>query len=771
MAIENTYQQLLTEDFIKDRLSRGIAVSAQDVVDQIESELAALDLSIPQFLASTYLVDRLDNSSAELFKNTFLAIRQDTRVLYKELLSLAEVNSRAFERWGLESNSIEKRLIDLEERIENLLLLTQDTEGYHSILIDNFTDTNFVDLTNTTAEIDLSSATVEMGVDEDTGETRVFLNDLDGIDDVTFKVRSTVDQISRVDAVKSALTNIFHQESKTWWTTINMRTQKPVTCELTVRLSPDGPVDISRIFLELHDSSESSPVFITPLYSADNRNFNQLPTNTFTFEARTTAVFSFPTVQAQWVKFILTKRGPDPSSGIDFFSYQFGFKNIQFFEQGFDVETPSIFISTPLSIALPEGGVKEFEKLTLETCERVEENTDINYFVTASNDPALPLDSDLDPTGGTWVPISPLQRADPVHPFIINVGDILENIIGETELDTVDSEVVKVSYDGRATNTDFVNPGGIFTVLSKNPSTGIVVQGTRTATTTSRYAFSNSNERILNYQIKTSDSGTPGTALNIDEDNMIVFRNVGAKGFTPNVVDNLVRDVQRGWGFEDPFYVCVIEIQNPDGMAIDVGDSNIVVDDVTYSNLVDNSVLTGKSGIPGDSNRDRGIHTIRVHKDNWREVTPNLTSLAALQAADPLYPFNHKLLIEGYAYGSTYPDTEEKIYAGADVFAESALSRISIFDLVNNVAADRYDVYALDVDAPKSHDTPNDTNDPTRVFVVKIDENNPDFQNERFVLRFNLVNELRKYLRLRADLITEDAEVAPTLHSYKIKLG
>ena len=418
----------------------------------------------------------------------------------------------------------------------------------------------------------------------------------------------------------------------------------------------------------------------------------------------------------------------------------------------------------------PEGGVKEFEKLTLETCERVEDDTVIDYFVTASNDPNLPIGSDLEPTGGTWIPISPVQRAVQPHPIIINVGDILENIIGETELDTVDSEVVKVSYDGRATDPDFVNPGGGFTLLTRDPTTGNVLQGARAATSVARYAFTNSNERILNYQIKIS--GAPaGTPLNVDEDNLILFRNIGAKGFTPNVVDNLVRDIQRGWRFEEPFYFCVIEIQNPDGMTIDVGDSAITIDDVSYSNIVDNTVLTGRSGIPGDTNRDRGIHSVKVHKNNWKEVTPDLTSLASLQAADPIYPFNHKLLIEGYAYDSTYPDTEEKIYTGADLFAECALTRLSIFDLANNVAVDRFDVYALDLDAPKSHDSPNDTNDPTRVFVVKIDENNPDFQNERFVIRFNQVNELRKYLRLRADLTTEDAEIAPSLHSYKIKLG
>lgn len=771
MSIEATYKKLYTEDYVKDRLSRGITVSAQDVMDQIEIELAALDLTIPQFTSSLYQVERLSTSSASLFQDTFMAIRQDLRVLYKELINLANVNGIAFERWDLESNNIEKKLIDLEERIENLLLLTQDTEGYHSILIDNFTDTAFVDLRNTTAEIDLQSTTIEMGTKDTGGVTRIFLNDLNVVDDVTFKVRSTVNMISRIDAVNSSLANIFHQESKTWWASVNMKTQKSVTCELNVRLSPAGPVDISRIFIELHDSAESSPIYITPLYSTDNVNFNQLPTNTYTMEARTTAVFSFSQVSAKYIKFILTKRGPDPSSGQDFFSYQFGFKSIQFFEQGFDVDNPSIMITTPLFITTATGSIKEFEKLTLETCERVETDTSINFYITASNDADLSLDSNLEPLGGTWVPISPLQRTNKLYPTILNVGDIIETTIGNTELETVDDEIVTISYNGRSIDSDYVNPDANFNLLSRDPSSGIVLQGIRAASMTPRYAFAGSNERLLNYQIKITDSGTTGSTLNIDEDNLVLFRNVGKKGFKLNSVNNLVRNIQRGWLFEDPYYSCVVEVQNPDGVSIDVGDSNIIIDDTIYSNLVDNTVLTGKSGILGDTDKDSGVHTVKVHKDNWREVAPDLNSLAELKDADSLYPYNHKMLIEGYAYGTTYLDTEEKVYPGMDMFAEYVMTKISIFDLVNNLANDRYDVYALDIDAPKSHDVPYDNNDPTKVIVVQIDENNPDSKNERFVLRFNLINELRKYLRLRADLITEDKQVTPALHSYKIKLG
>jgi hypothetical protein len=321
-----------------------------------------------------------------------------------------------------------------------------------------------------------------------------------------------------------------------------------------------------------------------------------------------------------------------------------------------------------------------------------------------------------------------------------------------------------------------MNPASAFTLLYRDSTTGDILTESRTSTSEVRYSFTNSNERILNYQILEKYDGDGGIGLELNPNSIVLFRNIGKKGITPLDTNYLVRGVQRGWSFKDPYYSCVIEIENPNGLTIDVGPKPMIVDGIAYSNTIDNTILTGRKTLAGGSLSDSGIHTIQVHKDNWKEVTPDLDTLVSttdpafgLKGADLLYPYNHKLLIEGYAYGTSYPDTDLKMYTGVDLFAETVVQRVNIFDLSSNISSDRWDVYALSKDAPSSHD--GYTNEPTTVIVIKVDENNPDFQNERFVLRFTLVNELRKYLRLRADFSTEDASVSPALHSYKIKLG
>jgi hypothetical protein len=300
--------------------------------------------------------------------------------------------------------------------------------------------------------------------------------------------------------------------------------------------------------------------------------------------------------------------------------------------------------------------------------------------------------------------------------------------------------------------------------LLSNDINGDVQQTAVTASTIARYKTVNNNERILNYQFKDTEyTGSGGEAFSLDENRLVIFRNIGTKGLDPSNPDHIVRDVQRGWRFEDPWYVCVVEIANPEGMTIDVGDKPIIVDDIKYTGKIDNSVLTGKYGTK------TGIHTIKVHKTNWRYVVPNATTLDELRTLDPLYPYNHKLLIEGYDYDDAYPDTSIKIYTGVDLFAEMVMRKVSIFDMSNNVLTDDYKSYALDRDAPNSHDLGNAT--PTRVIVLKTSLQQTDTENERFIIRFHRINQRKKYVRLKMELSTKDDKITPVAYGYKLKLG
>lgn len=748
MSIASTYREMLIEDFLKKRLAQGENISAIDVIKELETYLDT-DLSFSQFNPALYNIARLEHASANKHNNVLLEIQQDLRVLYKDLLKLTTIASESFERWSAESNFLEKQLIDLEDQVAGLLLLTQDTEGYHSIIVDNFTDFSLIDKDFTTAELDIETKSLELAPSVNAFE-RIFLNSLTPNENVFFKIRNTQDFGTRSDLAESSLANIFHQESKVWWTNIAMKKQVEVICELLVQLTNEDSISFNRIVVNLHDSLESSTLSITPLYSKDNINFAQLPSNVFTLETNSSAVFAFPSIEAKWIKFILIKKGPDQSNSRDLFNYQIGFKDIRFYKQGFESNTSQHFVSKPLFAMNPNGEIQSFEKLTLETCERIDSNNTIQYYITTSNNSAVPLtpNTDINATAN-WVPISPVNRSEGINLTILDMGDLNEIEIPE----------IIISYEGTAAT--HINPAQTFHLVSQDINNNLLDE--TISSSSSRYVFANDNDRILSYQIKLTNTGSgTGDQVDIKPSSLLIFRNVGEKGITPTDETKLVRNIQKGWGYEEPYYSCVIEIQNPEGISLNVGNSPIYVDGIAYTNFVDNTVLTGKT------TTSTGLHKIKVHKSNWLAIEPNLTSLSALQAIDLLYPFNHKLLIEGYQYHLSYPVNEEKVYTGTDLFAEFFMKEMSPFDFSKNIPKDKFDVFASDLDAVNTHVG---NNNPTQVFLVKVDNSNPDFQNERFVIRFKQINQLQSYLRLRADLLTTDETSTPALFSYKIKLS
>jgi hypothetical protein len=299
-----------------------------------------------------------------------------------------------------------------------------------------------------------------------------------------------------------------------------------------------------------------------------------------------------------------------------------------------------------------------------------------------------------------------------------------------------------VSYDPVATETRFINPKRQYTyisgIVSTTPTTNSITASSQ------RYSFKNSNERILNYELSGS--------IEIAEGTLELWRNVKVLG-----LNDKVRDVAHGWGFHDPWYTCVVYVQNPAGVTIDFGSKAIVLD---------GEPKTGRLTI------GFGRHAIRAHKDNWKEFSASgISTLAALKSADSLYPYNHRYLIEGFPYPAAWATTEEKVYLGFDITAEFFMKEVSPIDLVQNVKAGDFERFAIDWDAPDSASSGYTNKPAAKVFLVKCDEGYSDFTNERFLVKFKSVDTLYQYLRLKAILKTTDTTVAPYVDSYRVKLA
>lgn len=727
MAISETYGELILEQILRDLLLHGESPRLSTITSDFNTFTATNDISKPLFKSTTSKVTWGENSSATKNNLTNNTILQDLSVLYKHIFKISEQSLLNFERWKAESQLLEGRLDILTDRINNLLLLSSDTAGFFNFIQDNFVDTSKVDLTNSNAYVNTSKDIVTIGTSSP-GATRVNLSSLSN-KDVEFTVLSRNNLIATLEAEGSQPVFAISDGSSYWQERVWVSKPGPVSAELKIHF-PEATT-LSKIELDLHMSNQSAAVQVIVQYSIDNYTWIQLPTDSFTQSVLRAATFTFTPIQVQYVKFIMTKPGYDSiSNGL--YAYEFGLDMLAFFNEGFGSNIDSTLISQALSVTGTDGLPEDFGKVVLEVCEDIPTGTSINYYIGVTND------SSAVPNDINFVGIDPITRTTTTLPSILDFGDISLITISD----------IYPSYDPSATDSSLINPSASFDYLK---STAGGITDTRAGLSSAqRYSFSNSNERILSLSL--------GPDIQIAQNSIELWRNVHTTGST-----TLVRGTSNGWRFEEPYYKTTVQVNNANGYSIDWGGKTAVVDGGVQS---------------GKVNLSTGKHTIWIHKDNWRYVDPTtIVDLTTLKSLDNLYPYNHKYVVEGFNYPTTWPIGTEKIYQGFDIVAEYLTQEVSIFDLESNISPGDYGRFAIDLDTgdPNRELDGSSAADadkvPIRVFVVKVDETRSDFMNELFMLRFKSTNTLYKYLRFKAVLLTTDSTRTPLLDSYRIKVS
>ena len=736
MQTSEIYSRIIVEAIIKRYLQRGEVPTIQQIEDEFVSISATQDLSTSDFTADEWKVERKEKSSSSKYNDMNQEIEQDLIVLYKSLFDTSDRSVELFSRWQAKATGLETRLRNLEARIARLLLLSSDTSGYFGTMGDKFTDTSLIDLDGSSlVAINLQQNVVTL--DRDNPATsisdRIFLNNLRSNQVVFTSITRT--NIVSITNVRGTEPRFAFRDQNQFWKTHITTNQKvsPVTTELL--LSLDDVITLSRIDVFLHSSANNSVTRVIPLTSLDGINFSRVPVVDIVALGLDKVTFQFPETSAKYLKLILEKDNYDfIDNGL--FVYEFGAREIALYEESFaeSAETFGVLVSKPLSIVKSDQSLAQFNKLTLEVCEGVSTETFLDYFIAVAQDldgtPSWLATDGFSTVEADriWHPITPSNRIEPSHTKVLDFASLLSN----------EREDISVSYDRDAVS--LISPAADFFVLSQ--SAGSLVY-TETTATDQRYVFANTSQKLLDLQI---DLDTP-----IDLNSLILWRNVGSKGITESDTTRLVRGTQAGWEFKAPFYTTFINIEGSTGFALNVGNNPINIDTVNYTDVIGPDVLTP------------GTHQVRVHQDYWNPVEPGLETLAELKLADLLYPFNQKLLIEGYLYATTWATSEEKIYQGVDRFAGLLPDKVSIFDFINNVLPSNYSKFAVDTDIQSSNSS--------YVLLVNCDISQADFVNETFALEFNLTNQLYSYLALKTEFRTNSSELTPLLDEFKLKVA
>ena len=167
------------------------------------------------------------------------------------------------------------------------------------------------------------------------------------------------------------------------------------------------------------------------------------------------------------------------------------------------------------------------------------------------------------------------------------------------------------------------------------------------------------------------------------------------------------------------------------------------------------AVLDGRP-VTGTTKIQPGYHTFVTSDTNWFLVEEGLTNLDELKQQDPVYPFNHKLLIEGYGYSKSF--TGERIYSGVD----SYFGR-----LLEYVTPERF--HSTDSDLNLGIYTTEDI-DGNLYFLVKVNKSDASWKDERYEIDYMTNTSSTNLVYVKAILTTDDAVVTPKIDSFKVRV-
>jgi hypothetical protein len=223
--------------------------------------------------------------------------------------------------------------------------------------------------------------------------------------------------------------------------------------------------------------------------------------------------------------------------------------------------------------------------------------------------------------------------------------------------------------------------------------------------------------------------------------------------------EKIMNSQYAGWNFDGNYYSTYVLIEDHDGQDIDLGSTQLYINNVK---------------VQGKVKMAQGLNFVVTHRDNWKSLDLITLPVEADQLIDPLYPYNHKYLVEGFGDslygrslttiidGKTLLDIVDKngIYPKTPKSCWSMKMRELSFEAFASKTKNELDVFSYKID-----------NTNQERIVVK---SNPDLgliNDETFSIITKLHSaENIKGLIFKAVLETANNKVSPILTEYMVKI-
>lgn len=238
-----------------------------------------------------------------------------------------------------------------------------------------------------------------------------------------------------------------------------------------------------------------------------------------------------------------------------------------------------------------------------------------------------------------------------------------------------------------------------------------------------------SSERILNYYIPEANR------------NKLFLNSINIKR---NILKNNKQEIYNassGWELDSGYYKTNIEVLKMEGIYLDFGESSCFLNDRKVS---------GNVFLP------YGKHTFKTSSENWKiiEEEESINSLRELKQKDPLYPYNHKYIVEGFNYERNFRGTKK--YRGVDKIYSFKMKLSSEGSFESSKRLDEYTIKEINNNI---------------YFVIKCNENTGDEKIEDYEISFRKTSiSTSNLLYIKAILKSSDTKVTPKIDQIQVRV-
>jgi hypothetical protein len=400
MSIAKRQAEIIIDQTIREELCKGNVPTVEGIALRMSQILGGRSFGSPM-VKYRPAVSR-SRSDSEAWNNTIDEINNDLQVVYAETRDQMERILNDFDYFEVEKRKLERKIGELSDRIDELLLLNNNADGYLYSGHEAFRTLDGIDTAETSAWIDLTQHEVTLPHAK-TGNVKV---DIYG-QSIIGELISTENLVSCVELER--LYNVLDDSVNTSWIQkVILSKAGEISYKVTLKLSGE---EVNRLVINPHVTGDT---LFTIRYTEDNLNWMYLGS----VIAQETIAFNFTSAWLKGLEITVSKSAYDElvslNNSTGGFAYYFGLTNISLLKLGY--ESCGTVTLNPMNIVDRQGNAVEINQLSLGSVSDIPPGCSIEYEVGLEKSDEI-----------YWQPMLPIDSPEDSYPKVIDLKSISSN--------------------------------------------------------------------------------------------------------------------------------------------------------------------------------------------------------------------------------------------------------------------------------------------------------------------------------------------------------